>query len=249
MLFVRTLEKSCTTEHFCDDASNAPHVDLGRVLTASKQQFRGAVPKSNDAIGEAFHLLGPTPRQSPIGDFQRAILAHQQIAGLEVTVDDLLFVHVVNAFEQLKGPRFDVVLGEADFLCLEDTRQIVFGVFEYHEHGFGYCSFGVLCCALFAGNNLFQGNYVIMIQRLENLDLTEGGNRKSVLLLFRVDHLQRCHLVSDLILPQKHRSISPLPNFTNLLIHFYIAQSSARSQQSHVARMAAFDPLIRGFHR
>lgn len=101
---VGTAQKARAAEHLGDDAPDAPHVNLGGVLSAPEQEFRRAVPQRNDADRQSLHLAVPAPGQAPIGDLEFALLVDEEVGRLEVPVDDFVDVHVVHARQELLRP-------------------------------------------------------------------------------------------------------------------------------------------------
>lgn len=130
----RALEEGGPTEHLRNNATNAPHIDLGRVNLATQQKFGRAVPKRNDLVRQPLHLGIPRPRQTPIGNLQLTLPVDKKIGGLEIAMDDPIGVHIMHSREELLRPGFDVILRQADVGCLEDAGKVILGILEHHEH-------------------------------------------------------------------------------------------------------------------
>lgn len=140
---VCSLEKARATEHFCHDTTDTPHVDLCRVLETSEQELRRTIPQRNDLVGQALHFRVPATSQSQIGNLQFALIVYQQVGRLEIPMDHLVCVHIMDAAEQLVGPRLDMILGEFDLLSLKNTGKIILEVLKDHEDILG--DFTLVC--------------------------------------------------------------------------------------------------------
>lgn len=130
---VGALEKARAAEHLRNDTADTPQVHLWRIAVASKQEFGWTVPQGDDRVGQASHVAVPATGEAPIGNLQLALFVDEQVGRLEVAVNHLLAMHVMHAAEELLRPRLDVILGETDFLGVQDASQIVFHVFEHHK--------------------------------------------------------------------------------------------------------------------
>ena len=130
----RSLQEGTSTEHLSNDASNTPHIDLGRVDLATQQELRGAVPKRNDLVREPLHLGIPGPGQAPVSNLELALPVDEKVRRLEIAVDNPVGVHVVHAREELLGPGLDMILRQTNVGRLQNAGKVVFRIFEHHEH-------------------------------------------------------------------------------------------------------------------
>ena len=144
MCFVSPFEKAGSAEHFGDNATDTPHVNLGSVIDHSQEQFWRSVPQSNNLVGESLHFGIPASGKTPIGNLEFTLAVDQEIGCLEITVDHLVLVHVVNSAEELLRPGFNMVLCQSDFGSFQDTGQIVFEILKDHKDIFGESSIASL---------------------------------------------------------------------------------------------------------
>jgi hypothetical protein len=79
------------------NTANTPHIDLLRVLTRAQNYFRSAVPSCNDVLGQIIHSLIKSSCQPQIANFQISIFVQEEVAGLEVSVNDVCGMHVQSA--------------------------------------------------------------------------------------------------------------------------------------------------------
>ena len=132
-------EEWLPAEELRDDAADAPHVDGLRVRTRGSQQQLGApVPAGDDVLGHRVVGVGPRerplvhePRQAEVGDAQLAVLGDEQVARLEVPVEDAHRVHRLDALEELEREGLEVQVGER-LLRLDDPVQVA--VHQLHHH-------------------------------------------------------------------------------------------------------------------
>lgn len=98
---VPSLEKTGSAEHFSDDASDAPHVDLGAVIDHAQEQFGWSVPQGDDLVGQPLHFRVPASGKAPIGDLEFAFAVDQEIRRFEIPMDDFVLVHIMDSIEEL----------------------------------------------------------------------------------------------------------------------------------------------------
>jgi len=94
-------EEGVAGDHLGEDAANAPDIDGDGVVLAAEEDLRGAVPEGDDLV-----CVGPDgdskgPGEPKVGQLEGAVLANEEIVGLEVAVEDAACVAVVNALEHL----------------------------------------------------------------------------------------------------------------------------------------------------
>lgn len=87
-------EEGLALEHLGEDAAGTPDIDLDVVLLPGEHDFGGAVVTSRDI---ASHLRILDTRKAEIANLQVAVLVDQDVAGLQVTVDDTGGVDVFEA--------------------------------------------------------------------------------------------------------------------------------------------------------
>ena len=107
MIFTR--EQWFPLQHLREYARRAPHVNLGIIFLPSEHDFGSAVVSGRDI---ARHLRVLYPRETKITDLEIAVLIDEDVAGLQVAVDDTGGMHV---FE----PAQDLVEEVLDELFLE----------------------------------------------------------------------------------------------------------------------------------
>mmetsp|Transcript_19941 Transcript_19941/g.23119 ORF Transcript_19941/g.23119 Transcript_19941/m.23119 type:complete len:251 (-) Transcript_19941:7-759(-) len=93
-------------------AADGPHVHGRSVVLGAAQQFGGPVPPRRDVVRHGARLrdLGDLgPRQSEVADFEVAVAVHEQVARLEIAVEDARRVHVFHASQDLVDEELDVV--------------------------------------------------------------------------------------------------------------------------------------------
>ncbi len=106
-------EERLALEHLGEDAARAPYVDLDVVLLPGEHNLGCTVVASRHVTR---HLGVLDARQAKVADLQVAVLVHQNVAGLQITVDDTCRVHVFQA-------PHDLVEKVLDELLLEGTRR------------------------------------------------------------------------------------------------------------------------------
>jgi hypothetical protein len=78
-------EQWLALQHFCEDASRTPDINLYVVLLPCEHDLRRSVVSRGDISG---HLGILDTRKTEIADLQVAILVYENIAGLEIPVND-----------------------------------------------------------------------------------------------------------------------------------------------------------------
>jgi len=82
MVFSR--EQRLALEHLGEDAAGAPDIHLDVVLLPGKHNLGGAIVSSRDV---ARHLRILNARQTEVADLQIAVLVHQNVARLQISMD------------------------------------------------------------------------------------------------------------------------------------------------------------------
>ena len=78
-------EEGFALEHFCKDAASAPDIDLDVVLLPGEHDLRRTVVPGGHI---SRHLGVLDTGQAEVANLQIAVLVDQNIAGLQVSVDD-----------------------------------------------------------------------------------------------------------------------------------------------------------------
>lgn len=87
-------EEGFALEHLGENAAGTPDIDLDVVLLPREHDLGGAVVTSRDI---ASHLRILDTRKTEIANLQVAVLVDQDVAGLQVTMDDTSGVDVFEA--------------------------------------------------------------------------------------------------------------------------------------------------------
>ena len=88
---VLSWEQRLALEHFSKDTTCTPDVDLNIVFLPCKHDLRGAVVAGGDVSG---HLRVLYTGQAEIADLQITVLVYEDVAGLQVTVNDTSGVNI-----------------------------------------------------------------------------------------------------------------------------------------------------------
>ena len=78
-------EQWLALQHLCEDASCTPDINLHVVLLPCEHNLRRSVVSRGDISG---HLGILDTRESEIANLQVAVLVYENVAGLEISVDD-----------------------------------------------------------------------------------------------------------------------------------------------------------------
>lgn len=84
-------EQGFALEHFCKDTAGTPDIHLDVVFLPSQHDFRGAVVAGRDI---ARHLRILDSGETEVTDLQIAILVDENVAGLQVSVDNACRVDI-----------------------------------------------------------------------------------------------------------------------------------------------------------
>ena len=96
-------------QHFGEDAASTPYVDLDIVFLPGQHDLGGPIVPCRDV---ACHLRVLDPSQAEIADLQIAVLVHEDVAGLEVSVHHAGGVHVFQSPQDLVEEILDKLLLE-----------------------------------------------------------------------------------------------------------------------------------------
>lgn len=87
-------EQRLALEHLGKDTSNTPDINFNIVLLPGEHDFRSSVVSRRDIAG---HLGVLNTGQTEVANLQIAILVDQNVAGLQVTVDNASRVDVLQS--------------------------------------------------------------------------------------------------------------------------------------------------------
>jgi len=91
-------EQRLALEHLGEDTSNTPDIDFNIVLLPSEHDFGGSVVSRRDITG---HLGILNTGKTKVANLQVAVLVDQDVAGLQVTVDNTSRVNVFQTTKDL----------------------------------------------------------------------------------------------------------------------------------------------------
>ena len=83
-LTVLSWEKRLALEHLCEDTAGTPDVDSDVVFLPGEHDLRSSVVPRGDI---SRHLRILNPGEAKVADLQIAVLVHENIAGLEISVN------------------------------------------------------------------------------------------------------------------------------------------------------------------
>lgn len=130
---------------------NTPHVDGGGILPELQQKLWGAIPPcyhQPSVVSAAFSNRMPSPGcwpivvagQAKISNLKDALVVDEEVGGLHVSVQDVVFVEVAQALEKLDHVALDLSLFEVYGRIIEEARKIVIHVWRHHVHD-GFLAF------------------------------------------------------------------------------------------------------------
>ena len=149
--------------------------------------------------------------QTKVSQLQDALLGDQDVGRLHVSVDDLVGVDEVETFEHLLHHLLDLLERELDVEVAEQACQVVLTEVEDQVES---CFVPIVC-----STDLDEIDNVVMVQQLENADLPEGRDWKTLLLVLHQHLLQGDNLLGvSFASGLENLAEGALSNLGNLLI-------------------------------
>jgi hypothetical protein len=116
-------EQRLAHDHLGKDAPDGPHVDSGRVMSRTEEDFGGAIPEGDNLFPPSLsvcsrrkggrretHLVRVGTKrnseragESKVGELEVAFFVDEEVLGLEVAVKDAVGVEVIDAVDELVG--------------------------------------------------------------------------------------------------------------------------------------------------
>ena len=157
-------EEGPSRVHLRHDAARGPDVDTGVVGAGAEEDVRGAVPQRDDLVGEGVDGDAERAGQTKIREFQLALDVDEEVLGLEVAVQDAVFVAEGDALEELVHEGFDgdVVELAAGAPAVHVFFEVFVHVFE-DEHEF-----------VFRVDDVVQGDDVFVLELFHEGDFADG---------------------------------------------------------------------------
>lgn len=107
------LEQYPTTQELSENASHGPDVDSGRVVAGTHKDLGCPVVLRDHLLCHVLGLVGLFDACQPeITDLEHAVAVDEQVAGLDVPVQDACRVEILEPAQDLVEEHFDVVLGQ-----------------------------------------------------------------------------------------------------------------------------------------
>ena len=93
-----TFEQDLVSGHFTENSTNAPDVNLRRIVSAAEKNLGSSVPQRDYFVSERADGHSKGSGQTEVGQLDQTLGAQQKILGLQVAVENAVCVTVGNAF-------------------------------------------------------------------------------------------------------------------------------------------------------
>ena len=149
-------------DQFPQNTGNGPHVGTFAILGVAEEQLGRAVPACGDIVRDRLVRLRQQTGEAEVTQLELIALVDQEVFGLDVSVDDLVGMHVLNGLDELVNDLFDVF-----------RVQTVGGLFQNVEQGFLH-EFKHEVDPVLTFESLFELYDVFVTQDSEHLDFSLG---------------------------------------------------------------------------
>ena len=161
-------EHDLAVEELAVDAADTPHVDGEVVVLGAEEELGRAVVLRDDLLGHVAVLVElDDSGQAEVAYLEQAVAVDEQVAGLDVAVDDARRVEVLDAAQYLVEEELDVVLGEhlrtGDDLVQVGLHELGENVDLVEEVGHGRLE------------HVDRVQDVVVLEHAEHLDLAEDA--------------------------------------------------------------------------
>jgi len=191
MLLRRTLHDGASDPHLRHDASRAPEIDGRAVVPLAQQKLRRSIPQRHHAIRVPIGLrflerLGKGAGEAEVGKFEQTVFGDENIGGFHVAMKDLVAVNVVETVEQLLHDFLDLAEIELDVDVAQESGEIVIAEIENEIKG----GFEAIVLGRLGAANLLQVDDVVVFEQLQDLDLPQRRDGKSLLFILHQNLLE-----------------------------------------------------------
>ena len=145
--------------------------------------------------------------EAKVGDLDLAPVVHEQVARLQVAVDDPVVVARGHGRQELEHEGLDLAREERGRHVGEEGLQVVFD----KVHNDKDLSQGV------ADDDLADADNVFVRDRHEGLDLAQAGDREPVLLLVHFEFFQRDNVARRFAPRAEHDAVAPFLDLVQAL--------------------------------
>ena len=160
--FSITTEENLTAAEFSHDAANGPHVDGGRIVLFTEEDFGGAVPEGDDFVSVGVHGDLEGTSKAEVSNLEGVVVLEEDVGGLQVTVNDAVTVAEVETFEELGHEDLEFA-AEEGLSAVDGLLEILVDVFEDEEE------LGAVA------DDIEEIDNVAMVNFLEDRNLTKGS--------------------------------------------------------------------------
>lgn len=129
--FVLAWKQGLLGDQFEQDAAETPNVHLLIIIAICHETLRCSVPSRGDVVRVGKGRVLPLARPQ-IGQFDEVAL-DEYVFGLDIPVEDALFVHELDGPEYLEHVELDLLEGEGVFLIFEALVHV--HVHEFEDEG------------------------------------------------------------------------------------------------------------------
>lgn len=131
--FVGALQEWLARQQLAEDAAHGPHVDGWAVFVGAEEEFGRAVPEGHDQLGKLGRWVAVVPCHAEIGDLEGAAVVEEEVGGLEIAVEDPVFVEVADTGDKLVEESFGFGGEEGLGEVFEEGLEVVFEEVEDEE--------------------------------------------------------------------------------------------------------------------
>lgn len=206
------LQDGLSQEQFREDAPRGPRVHGGAVRLRAEKQLGRAVPERDDSVGQRARVFERARAREPeVRELQHAVVVDEQVRALDVAMQDVIQVAVVQAGQELLHVAFYLRDREFDALASREAGQVVIHVLEHH----------VDAALVLRRHDLFHVDHVVVIQRLQDLDLAYGGDGKALAFALELHLLQRDEAGIVSAASHEHLTVRSLTDLLDLLVRLH----------------------------
>eukprot|EP00754_Rhynchopus_humris_P022713 Rhum_TRINITY_DN14800_c5_g1::Rhum_TRINITY_DN14800_c5_g1_i2::g.121182::m.121182 len=200
-------EQRRAVRHLAHDHTAAPRVHHSRVAALAQQDLGRTVPQRHNLVRVRRHRELERARKTEVRDLQDAV-HDEQVLRLQVAVHDPVRVAEHKTLQHLVHERHQLLPLDRHLRLVHHLLQVAVAELE-DEHQLRA-----------RAHHVQQVHNVLVVQRLQHGDLTQGGRRHPLVLRVQLDLLQRHHLARRRVARLVHHAVRAL---SELLHHRVLA--------------------------
>ena len=166
-------------EYLNHHARSRPNINRRTILSFTEEKFRRPIPDGDDTVGVIeLMALSKEASKAKISKLQLASAADEDVGCFDISMKYSTAMKIIKPFKKLFREVLFVTVVEFEGRVVEETRKVMREILKDHE------------AVILLYHDFLETDDVLVPQRLQELDFTNGRHGKSILFAFHANLLK-----------------------------------------------------------